>query len=102
MILLRRSMAGVSGNASVNCFTVGVESEFEFLATAQAPVAIDDDLHQFTFARTDRLQVVLEACEERCVFVRVVGRQEDGAAGKPGSHSIFGRFREAGFGAETR
>ena len=55
----------------MNCFTVGVESEFEFLATAQAPVAIDDDLHQFTFARTDRLQVVLptDDVEEYAAFL---------------------------------
>ncbi|MBV9767809.1 MAG: hypothetical protein JOZ48_23415 [Acidobacteriaceae bacterium] len=67
----------------------GVNGVFEFLNATQTPVTIDDDLDEFDFLWTDGLEIFLKFGEEAGVFMDIVGREENGAAGERGLDCVL-------------
>src|SRR5581483_6658675 len=78
---------------------VRIESEFQSLDAALTPEAIHDDLDQFAFNLTTRLEIVLETGKEASVFFDIVGRKQHGASGERGLDRVLGRSGKPGGGA---
>jgi hypothetical protein len=68
--------------------SAGIDGHFETGNALQTPLDIGKRLDQFAFAQADRLKFRFISGDVLAVGFGVVGRQQYGAAGEPGFHSI--------------